>query len=65
TREGLEKFAGDKTSVVCGEFDPCAVGVSLLPDKDGLVKQILKGTDHVFSGKISEFVALPEKMLFK
>ncbi|MDE6373347.1 MAG: alpha/beta hydrolase, partial [Clostridia bacterium] len=29
TREGLEKFAGDKTSVVCGEFDPCAVWVSL------------------------------------
>lgn len=65
TREGLEKFTGEKIAVVCGGLDPCAVWVSLLPDKDGLTKQIIAGADHVFSGRINEFISLPQSLLFK
>lgn len=64
TRDGLEKFAGDKAFIICGELDPCVTWAQLLPEKDNLKKEILKDTDHVFSGRLSDFIALPERTLF-
>ena len=64
TREGIEKFEGGKMIIVSGELDPCVMWAQLLPEKDNLVKQVLKDTDHIFSGKLSDFIALPERTLF-
>lgn len=64
TCEGLEKFAGERMFIVCGELDPCVMWAQLLPEKDNLKKEILRDTDHIFSGKLTDFIALPERTLF-
>lgn len=64
TKEGIEKFTGEIMFVKVGELDPCAIWVNLLPHKDNLRVDVLKGIDHVFKGKLDEFITLPEKTLF-
>lgn len=63
-KEGIEKFCGGRIFVETGEFDPCAVWVNLLPQKDNLQVEILGGVDHVFKDKLDVFTALPHKTLF-
>lgn len=65
TREGIEKFAGEKMFVRTGGLDPCAVWINLLPQKQNLSVELLKDIDHVFSGKTEEFISLPIKTLFE
>lgn len=64
TKEGIQKFTGEKMFVEVGELDPCAVWVEALPAKDNVRAEVLKGVDHVFTGKTEEFIALPDKTLF-
>lgn len=64
-REGLEKFSGEKIHIAVGEFDPCATWVQLLPEKQNSVKELIADADHVFSGKLNEFISLPAISLFE
>ena len=59
TKDGILKFNGEKMFIVSGDKDPCVVWLNLLPHKDNLSTQTLKGVDHVFSNRIAEFIALP------
>ena len=63
-REGVENFSGEKMFIEVGEFDPCAVWLNALPQKENLHKEILKGADHTFTDSIDEFISLPVKTLF-
>ena len=65
TKEGIQKFAGEKMFVEVGELDPCAMWVSALPKKENVCGEVLEGIDHVFKGRTEEFIALPDKTLFK
>lgn len=64
TKEGVENFSGEKMLIKVGELDPCAVWLNALPQKENLHKEILKGVDHTFTGRIDEFISLPVKTLF-
>lgn len=64
TKEGIQKFTGEKMFVEVGELDPCAMWVGALPEKDNVHTEVLKGVDHVFKGRTEEFIALPPKTLF-
>lgn len=64
-RDGLEKFSGEEIHIAIGEYDPCAMWVQLLPEQKNLVKEIIAGADHVFKGKLNEFISLPLKSLFE
>lgn len=64
TKEGIAEFVGEKMYVVEGELDPCAVWINLLSQKDNLHTEVLNGIDHVFKGKIEEFISLPSRFLF-
>lgn len=64
TREGLEKFGGEKIHIAVGGLDPCAVWAELLPEAENTVKEIIAGADHVFGGRLEEFIALPFEKLF-
>ena len=64
TKEGVLKFGGEKIFIASGDMDPCAKWLNMLPVKDNLSKQTLKGVDHVFTDKLPVFLSLPD-LLFK
>ena len=61
---GMRRFRGERLNVVVGDRDPSARWAKALADKSGAQIDILSETDHLFSGKLDEFTALPEKYLF-
>lgn len=61
---GMRRFRGERLNVVVGDRDPSARWAKALADKSGAQIDILPETDHLFSGKLDEFTALPEKYLF-
>lgn len=64
TSSGIRNFCGKKMAVVFGEKDPSAKWAKLLPALPNLQIYIIPGADHVFSGKLDEFIDLPKKYLF-
>lgn len=61
---GIRGFCGEKMAVVFGEKDPSVKWAKLLPDLPCLQIHIIPDADHVFSGKLDEFIDLPKKYLF-
>lgn len=61
---GIRGFCGEKMAVVFGEKDPSAKWAKRLPALPHLQTYIIPGADHVFSGKLNEFIDLPKKYLF-
>ena len=64
TSNGIRNFSGEKMAVVFGEKDPSIKWAKLLPDLPCLQIHIVPNADHVFSGKLDEFIELPKKYLF-
>ena len=51
-------------AVVFGEKDPSAKWAKLISALLHLQTYIIPNADHVFSGKLNEFIDLPKKYLF-
>ena len=64
TSNGVRNFSGEKLAVVFGEKDPSAKWAKLLPALPCLKVHIIPDADHVFSGKLNEFIDLTKKYLF-
>ena len=64
TSSGIRDFCGEKMAVVFGEKDPSAKWAKLLPVLPNLQIHIIPEADHVFCGKLDEFIDLPKKYLF-
>lgn len=64
TSNGVRNFSGEKLAVVFGEKDPSAKWAKLLPVLPNLQIHIIPDADHVFCGKLDEFIDLPKKYLF-
>lgn len=64
TSSGIRDFCGEKMAVVFGEKDPSAKWAKILPAAPHLQINIVPGADHLFSGKLDEFIDLPKKYLF-
>ena len=64
TSSGIRGFCGEKMAVVFGEKDPSVKWAELLPALPHLQTYIIPDADHVFSGKLNEFIGLPKKYLF-
>lgn len=64
TSSGIRDFCGEKMAVVFGEKCPSAKWAKLLPVLPNLQIHIIPDADHVFSGKLDEFIELPKKYLF-
>ena len=64
TSSGIRDFCGEKMAVVFGEKDPSAKWAKLLPVLPNLQIHIIPDADHVFCGKLDEFIDLPKKYLF-
>ena len=58
-KEGLQNFCGEKMIICSGEKDGGAQWINFLQDKPNLLKKIISGADHNFSGMESEFCVLP------
>lgn len=65
TSSGIRDFCGEKMAVVFGEKDPSAKWAKILPAAPHLQINIVPGADHLFSGKLDEFIDLPKKYLFE
>lgn len=61
---GAHSFCGEKMTIVFGEYDPSAKWAAAIPQKNNVQTHIIPGADHVFSGMLDEFIALPERFLF-
>lgn len=64
TSNGIRIFSGEKMAVVFGEKDPSIKWAKLLPVLPNLQIHIIPEADHVFCGKLDEFIDLPKKYLF-
>mgnify|MGYP002800397735 FL=1 len=64
TSNGVRNFSGEKLAVVFGEKDPSAKWAKLFPALPCLKVHIIPDADHVFCGKLDEFIDLPKKYLF-
>jgi len=64
TRKGLISFQGEKMFVFTGGDDPSVQYSQLLPERENAEYRILDGVDHTFTGRLQEFINLPETTLF-
>lgn len=64
TSNGIRNFVGERMTIVFGENDPSAKWAKILPAAPHLQINIVPGADHLFSGKLDEFIDLPKKYLF-
>ncbi len=64
TLGGIDRFCGERMTVAVGERDPSTVWANVLPARENVHIALLPGVDHVFGGRLDEFIALPEKFLF-
>ena len=60
TDNGIARFNGEILYILSGEQDPAAMWQEVLPQKENVSVRLLKGVDHVFTGKLNEFVALSD-----
>lgn len=65
TSNGIRDFCGEKMAVVFGEKDPSAKWAKVIPQRENVQTYIFPATDHVFSGMLDEFIALPKRFLFE
>lgn len=64
TSNGIRNFVGERMTIVFGEKDPSAKWTKILPAAPHLQIHIVPNADHLFSGKLEEFIDLPKKYLF-
>lgn len=65
TSNGIRIFSGEKMAVVFGEKDPSAKWAKVIPQRENVQTYIFPAADHVFSGMLDEFIALPKRFLFE
>lgn len=65
TSNGIRNFVGERMTIVFGENDPSAKWAKILPVAPHVQIHIIPGADHLFSGKLEEFIDLPGKYLFE
>ncbi len=66
TKEGIEKFAGNKMHMIYGEKDPSFRYITILNSSlsPKFSYSTIKNANHMFENMVDEFVSLPEKFLF-
>lgn len=64
TLDGVRRFCGEQMTIILGEKDPSAKWAGAIPEKENVNCRIIAGADHVFSGMLNEFIALPKRYLF-
>ena len=65
TIAGVCNFCGEKMTIVLGEKDPSAKWTKVMPQRENVQTYIFPAADHVFSGMLDEFIALPKRFLFE
>ena len=65
TVAGVRNFCRERMTIVLGEKDPTAKWAKVMPQRENLQTYIFPAADHVFSGMLDEFIALPKRFLFE
>lgn len=64
TVKGMEEFKGEKMYIVSGDCDPSFGWSKMIKSTDNVEVRILENIDHLFTGKLNEFINLPFELLF-
>ncbi|MBQ8404392.1 MAG: alpha/beta hydrolase [Clostridia bacterium] len=66
TKEGIEKFTGNKIHMIYGEKDPSFRYIKILDSKLSLKfgYSTVENANHMFENMVDEFISLPERFLF-
>ena len=65
TLAGVRNFCGEKMAIVLGAKDSSAKWAKVIPRQKNIHINILPCADHLFSGMLEEFIALPKRFLFE
>ena len=64
TVKGMKDFQGQKLYIVSGDCDPSFVWAKMIKSTNNVEVRILENIDHLFTGKLNEFINLPFELLF-